>query len=99
MRQSSPHGLAFGVVLRSIFSTLMQDLEMLKSISGGADTVLHFPDLYIAILMQDLEMLQPISWGAVIIDQCQGSAMSMLLSQIKVLVSDMRLLIFRQLEV
>ncbi|XP_016470563.1 uncharacterized protein LOC107792831 isoform X4 [Nicotiana tabacum] len=49
-------------------------------------------------IVEDLEMLQPISWGAVIIDQCQGSAMSMLLSQIKVLVSDMRLLIFRQLE-
>ncbi|XP_019227728.1 PREDICTED: helicase protein MOM1-like [Nicotiana attenuata] len=49
-------------------------------------------------IVQDLEMLQPISWGAVIIDQCQGYAMSMLLSQIKVLVSDMRLLIFRQLE-
>ncbi|XP_070007002.1 uncharacterized protein [Nicotiana sylvestris] len=49
-------------------------------------------------IVEDLEMLQPISWGAVIIDQCQGSAMSILLSQIKVLVSDMRLLIFRQLE-
>lgn len=49
--------------------------------------------------MQDLEMLRPVGWGAVITDQCQGSSMSMHHSQIKVLIADMRLLIFRQLEV
>ncbi|KAH0722223.1 hypothetical protein KY289_005267 [Solanum tuberosum] len=47
---------------------------------------------------KDLEMLRPIGWGAVIIDQCQGSSMSMHHSQLKVLIADMRLLIFRQLE-
>ncbi|KAK4723742.1 hypothetical protein R3W88_026521 [Solanum pinnatisectum] len=49
-------------------------------------------------IVEDLEMLRPIGWGAVIIDQCQGSSMSMHHSQLKVLIADMRLLIFRQLE-
>ncbi|XP_015089613.1 protein CHROMATIN REMODELING 4-like [Solanum pennellii] len=49
-------------------------------------------------IVEDLEMLRPIGWGAVIIDQCQGSSMSMHHSRIKVLIADMRLLIFRQLE-
>lgn len=44
-------------------------------------------------------MLKPIGWGTVIIDQCQGSSMTMHHSQIKLLIADMRLLIFRQLEV
>ncbi|KAK4353286.1 hypothetical protein RND71_028804 [Anisodus tanguticus] len=49
-------------------------------------------------IVEDLEMLKPISWGAVIIDQCQGSSMSKHHSQIKVLIAEMRILVFRQLE-
>ncbi|KAM3341162.1 hypothetical protein P3S68_028797 [Capsicum galapagoense] len=47
-------------------------------------------------IVEDLEMLKPIRWGAVIIDQCQRSSLSTHHSQIKMLIADMRLLIFHQ---
>ncbi|KAM3267107.1 hypothetical protein P3S67_032692 [Capsicum chacoense] len=49
-------------------------------------------------IVEDLEMLKPIRWGAVIIDQCQGSSLSTHHSQIKMLIADMRLLIFHQVK-
>ncbi|PHU06838.1 hypothetical protein BC332_23327 [Capsicum chinense] len=37
---------------------------------------------------EDLEVLKPISWGAVVIDQCQGLALSTHHSQVKMLIAD-----------
>ncbi|GKV16344.1 hypothetical protein SLEP1_g27001 [Rubroshorea leprosula] len=47
----------------------------------------------VVVVVEDLEILERIGWGAVIIDECQASQMSRHFEQIKMLPTDMRLLL------